>query len=100
MKTSTSEDGATNRVGSTGGSAFLANLHHMCAQTDGTYRFPNSREGDMLKTAKREIEQLRSALSRVKQQTKDYDRYSLPGVLHRIASEGLSPNIKSSQPGI
>lgn len=26
------------------------------AQTDGSYAFPNSREGDMLKTAKTEIE--------------------------------------------
>lgn len=52
-------------AGGFGHSVFLANLHHMCAQTDGTYRFPNSREGDMLKTAKREIEQLREALRRV-----------------------------------
>lgn len=41
-----------------GGSVFLANLHHAYAQTDGTYVFPNSREGDMLKTAKHEIELL------------------------------------------
>jgi hypothetical protein len=39
-------------------SVFLSNLHHMCAQTDGTYRYPNSREGDMLKQAKKEIEDL------------------------------------------
>lgn len=39
-------------------SIFLSNLHHAYAQTDGTYAFPNSREGDMLKTAKREIEEL------------------------------------------
>lgn len=37
-------------------SIFLQNLHHAYAQTDGTYAFPNSREGDMLKQAKREIE--------------------------------------------
>jgi hypothetical protein len=37
-------------------STFLSNLHHAYAQTDGSYAFPNSREGDMLKTAKREIE--------------------------------------------
>lgn len=36
-------------------SVFLANLHHAYAQTDGTYAFPNSREGDMLKRAKLEI---------------------------------------------
>jgi hypothetical protein len=41
-------------------SIFLSNLHHAYAQTDGTYTFPNSREGDMLKQAKREIESLLS----------------------------------------
>lgn len=39
-------------------STFLVNIHHAYGQTDGTYAFPNSREGDMLKTAKREIEEL------------------------------------------
>jgi hypothetical protein len=43
-------------------STFLSNLHHAYAQTDGTYAFPNSREGDMLKTAKREIEELHANL--------------------------------------
>ncbi len=37
-------------------SVFLSNLHHAYAQTDGTYAFPNTREGDMLKQAKKEIE--------------------------------------------
>lgn len=37
-------------------STFLANLHHFCALTDGTYAFPNSQEGDLLKTAKTEID--------------------------------------------
>ena len=39
-------------------SIFLEHLHHAYAQTDGTYWFPNSREGDMLKQAKKEIEEL------------------------------------------
>lgn len=43
-------------------SIFLSNLFHAYAQTDGTYAFPNSREGDMLKTAKREIENLHAEL--------------------------------------
>ena len=43
-------------------SVFLENLHHAYAQTDGTYAFPNSREGDMLKQAKREIESLTTQL--------------------------------------
>ena len=41
-----------------GGSAFLSHIHHAYAQTDGTYAWPNSREGDMLRQAKREIESL------------------------------------------
>lgn len=36
-------------------STFLSNIHHAYAQTDGTYKFPNSLEGDMLKQAKKEI---------------------------------------------
>lgn len=43
-------------------SVFLSNLHHAYAQTDGSYAFPNSREGDMLKTAKHEIEALHAEL--------------------------------------
>jgi hypothetical protein len=39
------------------GSLLLEQLHHAYAQTDGSYKFPNSREGDMLKQAKKEIEQ-------------------------------------------
>jgi hypothetical protein len=39
-------------------SVFLSNVHHAYAQTDGTYKWPNSREGDMLRQAKAEIERL------------------------------------------
>jgi hypothetical protein len=39
-------------------SVFLKNIFHAYAQTDGTYDWPNSREGDMLKQAKNEIEEL------------------------------------------
>ena len=39
-------------------SLFLSNLHYFCAQTDGTYKFPDSAEGDLLKQAKKEIEAL------------------------------------------
>lgn len=39
-------------------SVFLSNLHYFYAKTDGTYAFPNSAEGDLLKTAKKEIEAL------------------------------------------
>lgn len=41
------------------GSIFLANIHHAYAQTDGTYAFPNTREGDMLKQAVRELAAMR-----------------------------------------
>lgn len=41
-----------------GESVFLSNLHHAYAQIDGTYKWPNSREGDMLRRAKYEIERL------------------------------------------
>jgi hypothetical protein len=41
------------------GSIFLGNIHHAYAQTDGTYAFPNSREGDMLKQAVRELASMR-----------------------------------------
>jgi hypothetical protein len=43
-------------------SVFLQNLHHAYAQTDGTYAYPNSNEGDMLKQAKKEIEALQKEL--------------------------------------
>jgi len=39
-------------------SVFLSNLHYFYAQTDGSYAIPNSAEGDLLKTAKKEIEEL------------------------------------------
>ena len=41
------------------GSIFLGNIHHAYAQADGTYAFPNSREGDMLKQAVRELAAMR-----------------------------------------
>jgi hypothetical protein len=37
-------------------SLFLTNLHHAFAKEDGTYAFPDSTEGDLLKRAKVEIE--------------------------------------------
>ena len=49
-------------------SVFLSNLHHAYAQTDGTYKFPNSREGDMLKQAKKELE---AALERLEPESTD-----------------------------
>ncbi len=47
-------------------SIFLENIHHAYAQTDGTYAFPNSREGDLLRLAKKEIEELLHELAKHK----------------------------------
>ena len=47
-------------------SIFLSNLNHFCAQTDGSYNFPNSQEGDLLKTAKKEIEELNNEIENIK----------------------------------
>lgn len=41
-------------------SVFLQGVHHAFAQTDGTYAWPNSLEGDLLKQAKKEIDMLLS----------------------------------------
>lgn len=59
-------------------SIFLADLHHAYAQTDGTYAFPNSREGDMLKTAKREIEALELDRDKLRELVKRLTDYSPP----------------------
>lgn len=39
-------------------SLFLSNLHYFFGKTSGVYEFPNSVEGDLLKQAKKEIEEL------------------------------------------
>ena len=49
------------------GSIFLGNIHHAYAQTDGTYAFPNSREGDMLKQAVRELAAMRKERDEARQ---------------------------------
>lgn len=41
-------------------SIFLQNVHYFFGQTDGTYAWPEGSVGDLLKQAKREIEQLRA----------------------------------------
>lgn len=49
---------------------------------------------DGVTDALKELAALRDALRRIKEQTKDYDRYSLPAVIYRIASDALKPNWK------
>jgi hypothetical protein len=46
-------------------SAFLSHLHHQYALSDGTYSWPNSRDGDMLRQAKFEIEMLHAKLKTI-----------------------------------
>ena len=41
-------------------SVFLSNLHYFYAKTDGTYDFPKGVVGDLLKQAKKEIEELQT----------------------------------------
>ena len=52
-------------------SVFLPNLHYFLAQTDGTYRFPNSAEGDLLKRAKVEVEALQRENAELRKQLAD-----------------------------
>ena len=40
------------------GSVALEHMHHAYAKTDGTYDFPDSREGDILRRCKKELEYL------------------------------------------
>lgn len=44
----------------------LGHMHHAYAQTDETYTFPNSREGDILKQSKKEIEELEAQVTDLK----------------------------------
>ena len=44
-------------------SIFLLGVHHAYAQTDGTYAWPNSREGDLLRQGMKEVEHLRAQLA-------------------------------------
>jgi hypothetical protein len=45
----------------------LGHIHHAYAQIDGTYKFPNSREGDILKQAKKEITELQAQMAAVRE---------------------------------
>lgn len=52
-------------------SLFLANLHYFYAKTDGTYDIPNSADGDLLKQAKVEIEDLHKENKILKRQVEE-----------------------------
>jgi hypothetical protein len=72
-------------------SVFLENIHYFFAQTDGTYNFPNSSVGDLLKQAKKEIEQLQSAPS-----NSDYTKCTnevFKYVTDNICDEGITKKV-------
>jgi len=46
-------------------SIFLGHLQHAYKHTNGSYTFPNSYEGDLLKQAKIEIKELMATIKRV-----------------------------------
>lgn len=52
-------------------SPFLSHLHHAYYQTDASYAWPNSREGDMLRQAKREIEGLQMTILQLQNKYND-----------------------------
>lgn len=68
-------------------SVFLSNLHYFCAQTDGTYKFPNSAEGDLLKQAKKEIEALENENAELKRYVEYVERYADEDVVKSARKE-------------
>lgn len=77
-------------------SVFLSNLHYFYSKTDGTYGFPNSSDGDLLKQAKKEIENMRDRLNEIWELTQfDWDTMPEQGrkdfrrLVSEIADEAL-----------
>lgn len=64
-------------------SVFLSNLFYFYAKTDGTYAFPNSSEGDLLKTAKKEIEEYEKEIAKLREALKE-----ISTTAHCIAKAG------------
>lgn len=69
---------------------FLSNLHYFYAQTDGTYKFPNSAEGDLLKQAKKEIETLEKENASLKRYVEYVERYADEDVVKSARKEAQS----------
>jgi hypothetical protein len=61
----------------------LGHMHHAYAQTDGTYKFPDSREGDILKQAKKELEEL-EALNRNLKESLDGAAIDVSGLQQQV----------------
>jgi len=70
-------------------SIFLEHIHHAYAKTNGTYDFPNSREGDMLRRAKQEMETLIGALQLLKDGADDDNYINSVGEMKEIAAKAL-----------
>jgi len=68
-------------------SVFQQAIHHAYAQTDGTYAWPNSREGDMLREAKKEIE------NSITVQTEDELRVLVELLCHSKGAPGFDQRI-------
>jgi len=69
-------------------SIFLSNIHHAFAQTNGDYAFPNSLEGDLLKRAKFEIEELQQKVKNLEQLNVDSCETDLN--VRKLAAQVLS----------
>lgn len=76
-------------------SAFLQGVHHAYAKTDGTYGWPNSRDGDLLREGMKEIAELRTQLDRDNQVIRD-----LAALAARLATQLRKANPDSSLPDL
>ena len=75
-------------------SIFLSNIHHAYAQTDGTYKFPNSQEGDMLKQAKKEIEELQNWKKQQTSVESEWDAQKVGKILEIGLGQSIRKNIE------
>ena len=75
-------------------SVFLSNLHHAYARTDGTYAFPNSREGDMLKRAKTEVERLIDGIKILREVIRETEEKHRQSCLNAGTSQQVSLQAK------
>lgn len=72
-------------------SEFLARARHFYGQTDGSYSWPNSCEGDLLKIASTEIAELRAQLNDYKNFLKvEVDLCGHRAARYRLMIEGNS----------
>jgi len=75
-------------------SILLSNIHHAYAQTDGTHKFPNSQEGDMLKQAKKEIETLQDWKDQMLFVESEWDEQFVGTLLNMKLGDSIRKNIE------